>query len=444
MNSPKLVETNYQLERFQICEEIWGDAVREIVMHMRYLDVALGDLVPVQTGNTSSWGTDGWSLFFHPDHVLNKYKQGSVYVPRALLHILFHCLFDHFDRRGERDPELWNLACDIAVETIIDGLPYRFLRVAPGGIRTALVHQLKEKHRVLTAEVIYRELVEMNLTERNYGTYVMTYLVDDHSFWESEQTPKQKQERQKRWEENRNRMETEMDTFGKEAGEKGNTLLDQIRVENRDRYDYRLFLRKFSVLKEEMQIDADAFDYIFYSYGMELYGNMPLIEPLETRELKRIEDFVIVIDTSMSCKGELVKRFLEETFTILHEGDSFFRHINVHIIQCDEKVQQDKVITSLEEFDAYMEEFTILGQGGTDFRPAFRYVNGLMKAKAFHHLRGMIYFTDGYGIFPARRPLYDTAFVFWNEDYCDLDVPPWAMKLVLTKEDLEVTEAVAP
>lgn len=38
---------------------------------------------------------------------------------------------------------------------------------------------------------------------------------------------------------------------------------------------------------------------------MNLYGNMPLIEPLETKEERKVEDFVIVIDTSMSCKGEL-------------------------------------------------------------------------------------------------------------------------------------------
>ena len=62
-----------------------------------------------------------------------------------------------------------------------------------------------------------------------------------------------------------------------------------------------------------MQTDPDSFDQAFYTYGLSLYGNMPLIEPLETREVQRIQQFVIVIDTSMSCSGELVQRFLEET-----------------------------------------------------------------------------------------------------------------------------------
>ena len=35
----------------------------------------------------------------------------------------------------------------------------------------------------------------------------------------------------------------------------------------------------FTVLKEEIEVDPDSFDPVFYSYGMSLYGNMPLIEP---------------------------------------------------------------------------------------------------------------------------------------------------------------------
>ena len=85
-------------------------------------------------------------------------------------------------------------------------------------------------------------------------------------------------EQQNRWQDIREKMETELDMFSKEAAEGSKGLQEQLRVENRQRYDYRAFLRKFCVLKEEMQVDLDSFDYIFYHYGMELYGNMPLIE----------------------------------------------------------------------------------------------------------------------------------------------------------------------
>jgi len=166
---------------------------------------------------------------------------------------------------------------------------------------------------------------------------------------------------------------------------------------------------------------------------------MPLIEPQETKEVFKIEEFVIVIDTSMSVSGDLVRHFLQETYGVLGESESYFRKINIHIIQCDEEIRSDVTITSREEMEDYMEHFTLSGFGGTDFRPAFEYVNGLLNKGAFKKLRGLLYFTDGKGIYPVKMPPYDTAFVFMEDQYEDISVPGWAMKVILTEEDLEVT-----
>ena len=155
-------------------------------------------------------------------------------------------------------------------------------------------------------------------------------------------------------------------------------------------------------------------------------------------EIKKVEELVIAIDTSESCEGETVKRFLEETYAILSSSESFFHKMNVHIIQCDAAVQMDKRITSKEELAQFMEDFELRGSGGTDFRPVFQYVDKLIAERAFQNLKGLIYFTDGYGTFPKRRPPYDAAFVFYHEDYTDVGVPPWAMKLILGKEDLSL------
>ena len=146
--------------------------------------------------------------------------------------------------------------------------------------------------------------------------------------------------------------------------------------------------------------------------------------------------FRSVIDTSMSCKDTLVRRFLEETYSILKESESFFRSIRIRILQCDDCVQADTEIAGREELEAYMEHLAIKGQGGTDFRPAFAYVEELLAEKKFYHLRGLIYFTDGYGTFPVKMPPYETAFVFLQDNYRDVDVPPWAVKLILGEEEL--------
>ena len=228
-----------------------------------------------------------------------------------------------------------------------------------------------------------------------------------------------------------------METFSKEMSSGTGDLIGQLRVENRERFDYRQFLKKFSVLREEAAVDEDSFDYVFYTYGLSLYGNLPLVEPLEWKETRKVEEFAVVIDTSMSCSKELVKKFLEETYGALSENDSFFRKVNIHVIQCDDTVQTDKKITGGQELKEYMENLELRGEGGTDFRPAFEYVEELIRRRVFGQLKGLIYFTDGKGTYPAKTPPFDTAFVFLEEDYEDTDVPPWAMKLVISEEQLE-------
>ena len=260
--------------------------------------------------------------------------------------------------------------------------------------------------------------------------------MDSHGQWEEPEQPKAAMERRNRWNDRREQMQTALEMGAEQGREDNESLLEELSVENRERYDYGRFLRRFAVLKEEREIDPDSFDYGLYSYGLSLYGNTPLLEPQETREVCRVEDFVIVIDTSMSCSGQLVRRFLEETGSILSEQEHFFRTIHLHVIQCDDQVRQDAVLKSPEEFQRFLENFQIRGGGGTDFRPAFEYVESLRRSGAFTRLRGLIYFTDGKGIYPVQAPSYDTAFVFIRNQYQEEAVPAWAMKLILEPEEL--------
>ena len=126
-----------------------------------------------------------------------------------------------------------------------------------------------------------------------------------------------------------------------------------------------------------------------------------------------------------------------ETYDVLSQTENFFRRMRIHILQCDERVQSDVLIESQEALKEYMEHFTILGGGGTDFRPAFTYVEEQLAKKKFWRLRGLLYFTDGYGVFPVKMPPYETAFIFVQNHYRDVDVPAWAIKLILQESDLE-------
>ncbi len=415
----------------------------ELYLKMRFLDVALSSLVFVMDLEADGLGTDGLYLYYQPRFLGGLYREDRVRVNRLYLHLVLHGIFHHLTRRKGRKERLYGLACDIAAESIIDGMQYRCVLKSRSLRRRETYRRLREVLKVLAAEKVYGVLEGWTLTEEELVRLETEFRVDDHSYWPSEDERKKQEEIENRWQDVSGQMETEMETFSKELSSGAGDLIGQLKVENRERFDYRQFLRKFSVLREETAVDEDSFDYVFYTYGLSLYGNLPLVEPLEWKEVRKVEEFAVVVDTSMSCSGELVRTFLEETYGVLSENNSFFCKVNIHVIQCDDQVQTDRKITCREELQEYMEQLELRGEGGTDFRPAFEYVEELMRRQEFGQLKGLIYFTDGKGIYPAKAPPFQTAFVFLKEDYEDVSVPPWAMKLLLSEEDLAHRESVS-
>ncbi|MBR9945167.1 metallopeptidase [Clostridiaceae bacterium Marseille-Q4145] len=425
-----------------ICRKILESSRNALYINMRYLDVALSSLAWEITTDIPRIGTDGLKIAYEPHYLADLYRENPMLVNRVYLHMVFHCIFRHLFRPCPEDRELWNLSCDMAVEALIDGMHHRSIRMGVHPFRRAVYDELRKTLKVLTAEGIYRELKKADYRPEQRARMVQEFCIDDHTYWPAppeEEGPKPPSplmaKLKKHWKDVSDRMQTEL-SIGREAGTEDGDLSDELAVENRERYDYRTFLKKFAVLKEEMQIDPDSFDYVFYSYGLRMYGNMPLIEPQEWKETHKIEEFVIVIDTSMSCSGDLVRKFLEETYHILAETESFFRKVHIRILQCDDAVRADQLITTGEELKQYMDHLQLYGDGGTDFRPAFTYVQQLIDQGEFKNLKGLLYFTDGKGTFPRKRPPYDAAFILFREDYKEVSVPPWAIRLMLDEEDL--------
>lgn len=335
-----------------ICQEILKNSRNELGISMHFLCSPLSELRPVLSEETSSLGTDGKQLFVSPAWLIPVFMNQKILLNRLYLHQLFHCLFSHLWGRKDRNRKLWDLASDIAVENMIDDLYVKPVYIRPGSFRREIYRKWKNQYGILSAERIYRILE--TLPEEETERLILEFRRDDHHFWKNTEEKSGMASPKKQWEDKRKKLQTEMELMSKEASKEAPTLMEQLRAQNRKRYDYREFLRRFSVLKEEMQVDMDTFDYIYYHYGMEHYGNLPLIEPLETKETRKIEDFVIVVDTSMSCKGELIQKFLEETYSVLSGSESFFRKIQVHIIQCDDRVQEDVVIHNQEEMEQYL------------------------------------------------------------------------------------------
>ena len=61
--------------------------------------------------------------------------------------------------------------------------------------------------------------------------------MDDHSYWPKDEDKKKQSQIENQWQDISERMETEMETFSKEASESSGGLIDQVKVENRERMD---------------------------------------------------------------------------------------------------------------------------------------------------------------------------------------------------------------
>lgn len=419
--------------------EILQAARNELYLHLPYLDAALCALrFEPGADRTMFIAADGESLYYSGAYLSDRFLRSPAAVNRIYLHTILHCILRHIAKKRGRDSAVWDLSCDIAAESILDELAYPCVAIpAARPLRQKIYGELRETMKVLTAEGIYRELLRQKLPEYELARLQREFFADDHGLWDPEGQDDEKQQRQdQRWQELAGRAQTAMDTVLGGQAQGGEAIYEQVKVASRESVDYRAFLRRFAAYREVMEADGDAFDYTFYTYGLQLYGNMPLIEPPETREEKRVEDFVIAIDTSMSTSGEMVRAFLEETYSILRSASTFTRRVNIHVLQCDDQLRRDDAIASLDELRSYMESFQLSGGSATDFRPVFEHVDRLREAGVFTQLRGMLYFTDGMGIFPKKRPDYETAFILTGEPPMAVSFPPWAIRLVLGEENI--------
>lgn len=398
----------------------------DLFVHLRFLDRALAGLSLRERRGLGGLAMDGEAVFYDPVWVLETYRADSRCVERTLLHLLLHCVFAHRFRIDRLDRELWNLAADIAVEKVILDLSIPGAALLSDPDEEAWLRVLKERCGALTAERIYRGFHADPPLPRERRELRRLFARDLHDLW---QPAERLEVSEALWKKISERIRMELKAFSGQHTD-AESLEQNLAETTREKYDYGAILRRFAVTGEEMVVSDKEFDNIYYTYGLTHYGNLPLVEPLEYREDRKVRDFVIAIDTSASCRGEIVETFLRKTYSILKSSESFFRRMNVHILQCDAEVRSDTQITSDGEFESFLQNLRVTGGGSTDFRPVFAYVDKLRKAGAFDRLKGLIYFTDGYGIYPERKPDYDVVFAFLDEDKNRLPVPPWSYQVV--------------
>lgn len=372
------------LTRPDLCLQIWNLTREQLSVKYPFLRNFLWYFTFRTSTETTTAGTDGSVIYFSHDFLLHTFRETPHQLEHFLLHTVGHCLLLHTIQEQTEDSATRKKNSDSAVEAFFKE-PYP----AP--------------------------------------------FWDDHHFWNTAVN----QDFLSRIALTLSSLTGVSGTGSYGNGSKGNSsgeLSEELTIRNTGTYDFTHFLKQFARQGEEIKTDIESFDYIPYLYGLEHYGNIPLIEHLEYQEVNRLEELVIAIDTSGSCSLDTVRKFMEETYSILSNHENFFRKMNVYVIQCDSFIQDMAHITSEQDWQDYLKNLTIHGRGGTDFRPVFEYVEELRAKKELKDLKGLLYFTDGDGIYPEIPTDYKTAFVFYKEKEQHQKVPAWAACLTLDTE----------
>ena len=315
-----------QKEALDFCaigKEILELSRTELYLNLRFLDVALSSLAFVPDEKILGAGTDGLCLYYSPDQVARLFRQGNQKVKPGRISIRCFTACSDISGTGRKRPGILDLACDLAAEQLIDspvsesgsGSKSMFRRQA----FTEILPQRKGTFRGTD--------LPQPLPPSSFGTVSgraeSGIFPDDHRLLGTGGFFRQPSPVRQKWEETRERMQTEMELFSKEASQEflaaGRTGAGG---KTEKRYDYREFLRKFSVLTEEMQTDPDSFDTFLSLRDGTVWEHAADRAPGDERG-QAGEDFVVVLDTSMSCKGELIRRFLQETGNLLLEEESF-------------------------------------------------------------------------------------------------------------------------
>ncbi len=405
--------------------------------------------------------TNGEDIYYNPDEVIamvEKFKhhstgKGIVDIEKQLVHMLMHGLLGHFqDEPTFRNKDLAWAVMDAQVHRLLHKISKKYDGMGEFG--WGIEEKLKGNSKGYSD--YYKGLKDRQL-RRFWDDNYQSIMVDRHGYWNknygknlegNNSTDSQgigsqdignqsigSQSIGDKWKEAR------MFIFGKDTSAESveKQIDDMVNRSNKnqegqghgygggdlglhvqaseDNGSYRSFLKEFIKEREVACEDVSTIDTMLYTYGLDMYGDVPIVEPSEVNELRRLNTLVIAIDTSGSCSGDVASRFVRETSTMLSDVKDSVKFDNIYLFQCDTRIVYEECYSSPEELDD-MEEMDLYGFGGTDFRPVFDRIKKLIAEKNIQ-VDGLIYLSDAYGDFPDEKPDYPVYFVLPESECID-------------------------
>ena len=318
-------------------------------------------------------------------------------------HEVLHCVYDHFGRRGDRDPQLWNIANDYCVNGDL-------VKHNVGEKITSVPCLYDRKYDGMSSEEVYDALYE-NATKIDIGK-LLDQMIDEHLDGEGDGDGDEEGEgsgRPKLSAEEKQAIKDEIkeamlaaaatvDGAGNlPAGVK--RLIQQL---TEPQMNWRELLR----MNLESTIKADYTWMRASRKGWHMDAVMPGQKPDE------MIDIAVMLDASGSISPDMLRDFLSEIQGIMDSFPSYKIHVVTFDTECYNPAQYDS-----DNLDS-MIDYEVSGGGGTDFDCIFTYLKDQEITP-----RRLIVFTDGY------------PFGSWGDaEYCDTTwilhgtttiVPPW-------------------
>jgi predicted metal-dependent peptidase len=270
-----------------------------------------------------------------------------------LAHEILHLLFLHFLRRGTRNPEKWNVACDIAVNNWLKS--FGFELVLDTGKYSGIGY-------LWSAEKIYEKLPEVDFREKE--------LLDIHC----EDSGEENEELMRKW----YRVLLEVKNSLKQRGDLPAGFVDCVNEILHPGLSWRQLLLHFISQKRKSGESWTPPNIKMMQFGFLL--------PYYYEEFLKLG---IAIDTSGSITHKELQLFAGSLVEIMSLIKS-----EITLLLCDAEIQD--IRKDFELHDLFSLQFK--GGGGTDFRPVFKYI-----CEKHIDLDCLIYLTDGAGTFPKPQ-----------------------------------------
>lgn len=434
-------------DRSRLAGEIVRYSRQTLLKQWPYLGPLLFRLQLRSLDEVRIMGSNGEYLFYNTEDIIELYKNDPGTIPKMMLHVLGHCMLQHVERRNGREHDLYDTACDLSVFQLISRLPGG-KNFAASAQERAEVNQILGEKEHASAESLYTAGMKDVELKGKFDSIKGHVHRDDHSLWgkkmdlqgngtETGTAFSWKQAMMQAVEEYQKMVNGQGRFAGQGRGD-WTELLELDREE--ETISYEELLKRFTAPVETMRLDMDSLDLAWYVTGLNLYGDLPIVEYNEYRDMNLVETFIIAIDTSGSCCGSTLQNFLVQTKKVVEDMELSGRKFLLRMMQCDYDIQEEVEIRTVEEFNEYIEHFRMRGGGGTNFVPVFRRVDQLAaEEEAYAKLKGFLYFSDGFGDFPNQPSVYETVFVIPEEDFQYHPViPDWVTVACLKEESLDL------